>query len=71
MTSAPEGGGNERCISLSWFSRLESEAERNEIIRQKHVEGISYSDLSEEYGISSQRIGQIITSRKKVKEKNP
>jgi len=38
-------------------------AERNEQIRQRHGAGESYSELAKAFGLTSQRIGQIIHRR--------
>lgn len=52
-------------IPRRWNSKTPRKVSRNEIIRQRFAAGEPMSDLSSEYGISRQRISQIVHRRRR------
>jgi len=56
---APDGMRTERCISVTWVLRPETDPARNAEIRRRHGQGEGYPVLAREFGISPQRVEQI------------
>ena len=52
-------------IKVDHLQRISKTAERNRIIYERYQQGCSLSDLARDFGVSVQRIHQLVNDRRK------